>query len=341
MTSENIKIILQLSKKIDVVAADLYTKMSINSSVNEIREFWLKMAEEEESYIKFWDRAIEYSNQNIVPNIFLDEDALIIELNNSLKKAEYLLENIDYSKSIAHYFITAYWMEFYLLHSAFENIFHYMNLFCFEEHTQENYEKHVTTFLEAVKKYGDLTPELELLGSVLNSLWTQNKELVEQNTYDHLTKVLNRKGLFNAVLSFCSLAERNRLMVGVILVDVDNFKRINDTYGHQKGDVVLKEIANRMKENLRKSDLIGRYGGEEFLVFLNKIDEKHIRNVAEKLRESIAREPINEVEVTISLGCTVKKIQGKNIEAEMEKLIFEADSKLYLAKKNGKNRVEL
>ena len=78
-----------------------------------------------------------------------------------------------------------------------------------------------------------------------------------------------------------------------------NFKKVNDKYGHLIGDKILKEVANRIKNSIRKSDVVGRYGGEEFIVYVNNMDEDGIKNVAEKIRNAVSITPINEIEETM------------------------------------------
>jgi diguanylate cyclase (GGDEF)-like protein len=130
------------------------------------------------------------------------------------------------------------------------------------------------------------------------------------------------------------------------MIDLDHFKRVNDTYGHSTGDLVLQAIAETCQRKLRKSDIFGRYGGEEFVIIMPETDEQRAWNVAERLRRSIVHIsiPINDgaIAITISLGVATlspEDLCSDNSGDLLEKLIDKADQALYQAKQAGRNRV--
>jgi diguanylate cyclase (GGDEF)-like protein len=124
------------------------------------------------------------------------------------------------------------------------------------------------------------------------------------------------------------------------MMDVDNLKQINDTYGHSTGDQVLKVVAQRCRENLRKIDILGRLGGDEFTILLPETDMFTASSVAERVRQYIARKPVQtsqgDVDVTISLGIT----RATDDTTNLDDLIGRADSAMYTAKNGGRNRVD-
>jgi len=127
-----------------------------------------------------------------------------------------------------------------------------------------------------------------------------------------------------------------------MIVDIDGFKKVNDKHGHQKGDSVLVSVAGLLKSNLRISDVIGRYGGEEFLIYLSDVETGFINAIAEKLRRLVESETRGRIPVTVSParrgGGSGGKI-GKEIEEDLRELIRKADQNLYQAKAAGKNTV--
>lgn len=167
-----------------------------------------------------------------------------------------------------------------------------------------------------------------------------DRELFEAATTDPLTKIANRRTFLDRCAGECALARRNDYYVHTILIDADHFKKVNDTWGHQAGDMVLKEIARLLKEEKRESDLLARYGGEEFILLLSGIGLEDAYRSAERLRIAIERQLFvwNDVTVpvTISLGLSSRK--GKAIP-KIEEMIAEADKLLYIAKENGRNQV--
>lgn len=167
----------------------------------------------------------------------------------------------------------------------------------------------------------------------------QRKAQAEANS-DALTGVNNRRWLEEMVIRLKGRSLEELAPLSVIMLDVDHFKRFNDTYGHQLGDDVLKMVANAMQDSLRPNDMVARYGGEEFLILLPKTRHKHCMQVAERLRKKVAGTPISHGEqaipsVTISLG-----IAQWQPGISLQDLIGKADKALYRAKDAGRNCIQ-
>jgi len=166
------------------------------------------------------------------------------------------------------------------------------------------------------------------------------EKLVVQATRDHLTGVLNRGTVIEMGQRELAHAERKGEPAALIVADVDNFKRVNDTYGHLAGDAVLCETAKRLTSRLRSYDVLGRYGGEEFVIFLPGCTDSDARSIGEELRAAVASEPIpteaGPVRITMSFGLTATK---PGDSAKWEDLVRLADEALYRAKRGGRNRV--
>ena len=165
--------------------------------------------------------------------------------------------------------------------------------------------------------------------------------LREQATRDPLTWLWNRSSIMETLARELAKAEREGTSVGLVMADLDHFKQVNDTYGHQSGDAVLREASRRMQASLRSYDAVGRYGGEEFLIVMPGSSESSAIHLAERLRFAISREPVKLADsgltVTISLGVTVS---APGLPAAPETLVRTADEALYRAKELGRDRVE-
>lgn len=161
-------------------------------------------------------------------------------------------------------------------------------------------------------------------------------------THDFLTDLLNRSEILAALDREFARAGRDEKPTAIILGDIDHFKQVNDSLGHAAGDEVLKEIAKRLKVDLRPYDLVGRYGGEEFLLILPGCNLVNGARRANDIRCSVAKAPINtpfgDVSITISMGVTAT---GSDHTHNVSEFLREADISLYAAKKNGRNRVEI
>jgi two-component system, cell cycle response regulator len=161
-------------------------------------------------------------------------------------------------------------------------------------------------------------------------------------THDFLTNLLNRSEILATLDREFSRAGREGKPTTVILADIDHFKRVNDTLGHAAGDEVLKEVARRLKLDLRPYDVVGRYGGEEFLIILPGCNLTAGARRADGIRHLVAKDPINtplgQAMATLSMGVTATNSTRDRSVAEF---LHEADISLYDAKKNGRNRVEI
>ena len=174
-----------------------------------------------------------------------------------------------------------------------------------------------------------------LIGMYSYHLRKNNQKLERLSRQDALTMVGNRLKL-NEVLEYnYQQSQRYKNEFGLILLDIDNFKNINDTYGHLFGDEVLKKFANILINNIRKTDTLGRWGGEEFLIICPNITAENLQNVAENLRKSIENDPfLHEKKITASFGLSLF-----DDKQNLEEIIDRADKNLYKAKSTGKNRV--
>ena len=163
-------------------------------------------------------------------------------------------------------------------------------------------------------------------------------ELAQQNFTDFLTGLYNRRGFFTAVKPLSHLSQRNNQSVGIMLADVDDFKKVNDRLGHETGDRVLKEVAAILKSSVRTSDLVARYGGEEFIVFASTAGRDSVGTLAEKIRKNVESGLRGSARVTVSIGVADSRLP-RNVDEGIDRLIRRADRSLYEAKNSGKNRV--
>lgn len=189
--------------------------------------------------------------------------------------------------------------------------------------------------------------ELGVLTTSLNEMLINYENNVsklheEKMTYfdlshkDKLTDLFNRHYL-DSVLNEYEKRITKGFIFGVIILDIDDFKLVNDNFGHQKGDDVLKVVAKILKQNIRKIDIIGRWGGEEFICFVIVNNKKSLFNMAENLRKIIENTHIDKINtITASFGCALI-----NKDMNSNTLIANADKALYKAKKSGKNQVEV
>ena len=178
----------------------------------------------------------------------------------------------------------------------------------------------------------------ELICRVNNSLET--KEYLDKMTnmahLDFLTGLYNRRYFFEEAESL-----HNSKNFVVAMIDIDNFKKINDTYGHDIGDEVIKSVSKTLKNSIKGADIAARFGGEEFCVVLKNIDQKNAIGFFLKLKELLAKNKINTKDGTIKYTVSIGLSFGDNDDKNIDELLNSADKALYKAKNSGKNRVEI
>lgn len=168
------------------------------------------------------------------------------------------------------------------------------------------------------------------------------EQLRVQATRDTLTGLWNRASILELLETELNRGRREEKPVGLVFVDLDHFKQINDTFGHQAGDSVLRAVGDKMRTIMRPYDLVGRYGGEEFLIVLPGCDEANLRKLCERLRGILSESSIEYEKKTISLTVSIGAAMANPAkETEAGLLLRAVDLALYRAKAAGRNRVEL
>lgn len=197
-----------------------------------------------------------------------------------------------------------------------------------------------------------INSQLRIL-NMQKELEKKNQELIEKNLLleklaitDSLTGLYNRAYILDRLSTEVLRSARYKEAISFLMVDIDFFKKINDSFGHLTGDAVLKIVSTQLRNSIRDVDVVGRYGGEEFIVICPNTDLPGAKIIAERIRQNAMNSNFalgkNEVSITLSIGVSssVPKIQV-NVEAFITKQIGDADIALYKAKASGRNRVEV
>ncbi|OGS35580.1 MAG: hypothetical protein A2293_07480 [Elusimicrobia bacterium RIFOXYB2_FULL_49_7] len=273
-----------------------------------------------------------------LPELFENPEKIIRDLAQILTQAQELAGQYLERPTVENAFLLSCRMEFNLLHPALAELLLFANTVSKDLTLVNLYDRHLEEFINAFREWASNDRSLQLLGETLDTLWKQNRQLARLGTTDELTGVLNRRGFFNTVKPLAALAERSGEHVGIIMVDVDNFKEINDAQGHPKGDQALRFLSQTLQDQVRLSDVVGRYGGEEFILFFPSVSPGALLAIAEKIRSTVENESKQEIPVTISLGVDESVPKGDAMKSIFD-MIVRADKRLYQAKHLGKNRV--
>lgn len=196
------------------------------------------------------------------------------------------------------------------------------------------------------ERISDLEERVTKLASENLELIVKNRVLEEASARDALTGLYNRWFVIDKIESEINRSLRHGTSMALLMMDIDHFKNVNDTYGHTAGDHVLQVVARLLKESCRVYDVAGRYGGEEFCLLLPQIEVMSTTSVAERIRYRLATTPMDvtgatSVVVTASIGIAALDATSSNPAMSPAALIDRADRALYQAKHHGRNRVAL
>ncbi len=158
-------------------------------------------------------------------------------------------------------------------------------------------------------------------------------KLYQASIRDYLTGLYNRRYAMEFLKREKALADRGKFTFCVAILDLDNFKKVNDTYGHDMGDKVLSEVSKILLKSVREYDLVARWGGEEFLIVFRNASLEEVYKISERIRKAVEKTSIDGIKITISIGLSCYK------KGDLDSLLKKADDALYKAKKMGKNRV--
>ncbi|WP_434940473.1 GGDEF domain-containing protein [Shewanella sp. HL-SH8] len=182
---------------------------------------------------------------------------------------------------------------------------------------------------------------LMTLNFVFISNWKKEYQLNQNSRTDYLTGWLNRRALNETASTIFAKCQREGKKFGFIIIDIDHFKVINDTYGHAIGDKAIKHICSTAEKSNRAYDFHFRLGGEEFAVLFDDTEDNHLKRFADRMRENIEKSPLmqghTEIKLTVSIGVTISQATDEHWEQVLDR----ADKALYQAKSNGRNKVEV
>jgi diguanylate cyclase (GGDEF)-like protein len=283
-------------------------------SIHETRDSSARVVEEQFVWLRSVLKAIAKEDEELLPNLDMESSTLYRwllsdESESYIPNQEDRVHLFDINRRICN---------------SAENIFYFIK--------NDHYN-------QALSMYTKLSKELLTMNNIITVMITQfkMKELIR----DQLTGLLNRKTLNDVLKQEMRLAVLTRKPLAIILIDIDHFKVVNDTYGHMAGDCILQGVSEIMAEQIRATDYAFRYGGEEFLIVINNTEEAGARHVAEKIRATIESQEFDcnghdAIKVTSSFGIAVMSVEENS---NIEQLIEVADKKLYEAKAQGRNRV--
>jgi diguanylate cyclase (GGDEF)-like protein len=297
-----------------------------------------RMGLEESAHVVWWRELRDAHAAGLVPPP-IDEQALresILEAEVQVK--EVLAERDLPSLTPDEMLELAVRLEFFMLDPAFGELIEMLDPGLSHAH-REAYSRHVLRLVHEIEGRQGNRGISAFLARVLARAFRNQERLATLATHDPLTGLFNRRGFYSHLAQSCSWAERYGRPVGVLLIDVDHFKQVNDTFGHPAGDEVLRRIASTLAECVRTSDLVGRYGGEEFTVLAPETSAEALEALAQRVLDGVRERRFitdaPDVRITVSVGAAYAEA---GMHTTPEALLSCADRSLYEAKNAGRDR---
>lgn len=331
---ESVLEVIDLCATLEGQALAFYENLGLLADSESLRALWAALAADEKGHRAYWLRLKELCAAGGAPEIFDEPRRYVDELRALQARVEHLAGVAQQESRIPRVFIHALRLEFLLLHPAIVTLFHYIPERPGEISPSRTYGMHLGKLLGALMDYGQLPPELDLLGEAIGQLWKKTEESATNTVTDQITGSLNRRGLYIAMKPLAFLARREKQAAGVMVLEVANLREINNRFGHRVGDETLAVAAAAISSRLRASDVIGRFGGDDFLAFLTRFDPPQFGRIGVEIAERVAAREIDGARPTLIVGGAWTMIGG-DIKADLDTLIRAADRALVQAREGG------
>lgn len=333
--------ILELCVAMDTFSYRTYSAMSVACQDPDLADTFSRMAADENSHIGWWQSLVDAWEEGLVPDVVNDSEGLERHMRTLLTEMQETAPAEFEGVSNDDMLDIAARMEFFLLDPIFGELLDITEPGGAGKH-REAYARHLERIVSAIETHYSRSELASFLARVLRRAWRDNLALATFATRDPLTGIYNRRGFMSHLEQWMSWASRYDRPLGVLLVDVDDFKPINDTYGHTVADVALTTIAETLSDVIRGSDLVARYGGDEFAIIAPETDTEELTILAQRLATGVAQKRLTDwdgirIPLSVSVGGAVATRAGRD-DSSIDGLLAAADRSLYSAKRSGKGR---
>ncbi len=334
--------ILRLCVKMDEHAERLYGELASVCPEPELRTTFEQLARDEGEHTGWWQQLVEAWEQGLLPDLVNDTD----ELTERLESLHEELESLDIADleglSIDGMLALAARLEFYMIDPVFSELIELTEP-ARADRRRTSYQAHLQRLVSAIGNHYTPDSLAGLLATVLSRTWRDNLRLAVYATHDVLTGLYNRRALETHLPQWAAWSARYGHALTVLLLDVDYFKSVNDTFGHTDGDKALQAVANALRKATRASDLVLRYGGDEFAVIAPETDLAEYAELCERINTTVREIDVrgsdgSRIPLSVSIGGTVVRDPAGEPPRRIETLLAAADRSLYAAKSAGRDR---
>lgn len=329
--------ILELCVAMDRIAHETYTAMAASTADGDLATVFTRMAREEHQHVDWWTDLLVAWESGLIPDIVDEHDMLnkLTELKGEFDGA--LPDSIE-SMSTDQMLDLAARLEFFMLDPIFGELIDLMQPGSRADMSRA-YAAHVYRLVEAIETHCDQGGLAQFLARVLKRSYRDQQRLAALATRDQLTRLLNRRGLLGHLRQWSSWSARYGRPLSVLLLDIDKFKSLNDTLGHAAGDLALQAVAGALQNAVRDADLVGRFGGDEFLILAPETGREDLELLMKRVLESVRAIEFHFDDERVNLSVSVGgSWTAGGEDTPIESIIAAADRSLYAAKESGRDR---
>lgn len=334
--------ILQLCVKMDEHAERLYAGLASVCPEPELRDTFLQLGRDEAEHTGWWQQLVDAWEQGLLPDLVNDTDELTERLEALHDELEAIgaehLERLSIDGMLA----LAARLEFYMIDPVFSELIDLTEP-ASAERRHASYQSHLQRLVDAIGRHHTPDSLAGLLATTLSRTWRDNLRLAVYATHDMLTGLYNRRALETHLPQWAAWSARYGHALAVLLIDIDYFKAVNDTFGHADGDRALQAVAVALRKATRASDLVLRYGGDEFAVIAPETDAAEYAELCGRINTTIRELDVRSaggtrIPLSVSIGGVVARDSAGSAPRRIESLLAAADRSLYAAKTDGRDR---
>ena len=330
--------ILEMCVELDRTACRVYEQLAEACAQDQdLHAVFSNMSAEEAHHVKWWADLIVAWEDGLVPDI-VDEHDLLDRLLAIRTEVLATLSDDFTDLSVDQMLDLAGRMEFFMLDPVFGELTELMQPGG-KIDVREAYSRHVLRIIDAIERRHSEKGLAVFLARVLQRAFRDQQRLAALAMLDQLTNLYNRRGFLGHLNQWLSWSARYGRPVSLALIDVDHFKTINDTLGHPAGDEALVAVASAINSAIRRSDIVGRFGGDEFVVLAPETDVGELALLMERINEAVGQTPLMAGGEPVILSVSVGGAWAPGgVEVSAQAITAAADSSLYEAKASGRNR---
>ncbi len=332
--------ILELCVRMDEHAERLYNGLSAACPDPDLARTFARLARDEGEHTGWWQNLLDAWEHGLLPDIVNDTTELTARLD-ALNAEVSVIHDADLARlDIDGMLGLAAKIEFVMIDPVFSELIHLTEP-AQAERRHAAYQAHLQRLVEAIGRHHAPGSLAGLLATVLSRTWRDNLRLTAFATHDMLTGIYNRRALFAHLPHWTAWSARYGHPLTVALLDVDHFKQVNDEYGHGAGDAVLAALGHTLRACVRASDMLVRYGGDEFAIIAPETDESAYRELCSRIVDAVRGLRVEAVDASlpplaVSIGGVVADDPPGSTPRSSEELLAAADRSLYAAKQSGR-----